>query len=61
MCIRDRSHYGTKAFEYLFGTRAVIIYRIIFVVFIVFGATMKLDLAWDLSDTFNEMCIRDSK
>ena len=25
----------------------------IFVVFIVFGATMSLDLAWDISDTFN--------
>lgn len=47
------SHYGTKAFEYLFGTGATIIYRVIFIVFIVFGATMSLDLAWDLSDTFN--------
>ncbi len=47
------SHYGTKAFEYLFGSKATIIYRVIFIVFIVFGATMKLQLAWDLSDTFN--------
>lgn len=47
------SHYGTKAFEYLFGSKATIIYRVIFIVFILFGATMKLDLAWDLSDTFN--------
>ncbi len=47
------SHYGTIAFEYLFGTKATIIYRVIFVIFIVFGATMSLDLAWDLSDTFN--------
>ncbi len=47
------SHYGTKAFEYLFGTKATIIYRVIFVVFILVGATMNLSLAWDLSDTFN--------
>ncbi len=47
------SHYGTKAFEYLFGSGATIIYRVIFIVFILFGATMSLDLAWDLSDTFN--------
>ena len=47
------SHYGTKAFEYLFGTNSTIVYRVIFVVFILCGATMKLDLAWDLSDTFN--------
>ena len=49
------SHYGTKAFEYLFGSKATIIYRAIFIVFILFGATMSLDLAWDLSDTFNGM------
>ena len=47
------SHYGTKAFEYLFGTSATIVYKVIFVVFIVIGATMNLSLAWDLSDTFN--------
>lgn len=47
------SYYGTKAWEFLFGTRSTIIYKVIFVVFIVFGATMSLDLAWDISDTFN--------
>ncbi len=47
------SHYGTKAFEYLFGSSATIIYRVIFIIFILCGATMSLDLAWDLSDTFN--------
>ena len=47
------SFYGTKAFEYLFGTKATIGYKVVFVVFIAFGAVMKLDLAWDLSDTFN--------
>lgn len=47
------SYYGTKAFEYLFGTKASIGYKIVFVVFIVIGATMNLSLAWDLSDTFN--------
>ena len=47
------SHYGSKAFEYLFGSGSIIVYRIIFIVFILCGATMHLDLAWDLSDTFN--------
>lgn len=47
------SHYGTKAFEYLFGTKSTVYYKVVFVVFIVIGATMSLDLAWDLSDTFN--------
>ena len=31
----------------------MIVYKIVFVVFVVFGATMELSLAWDLSDTFN--------
>ncbi len=47
------SYYGTKAWEFLFGTKATILYKVVFVVFIVFGATMNLDLAWDISDTFN--------
>lgn len=47
------SYYGTKAWEFLFGTKATIIYKVVFVVFIVFGATMDLGLAWDISDTFN--------
>ena len=47
------SHYGTIAWEYLFGTKSSIIYKVVFVVFIICGATMSLDLAWDLSDTFN--------
>ena len=49
------SQYGSKGFEYLFGTKAIKFYQVIFVVFIVFGATMDLTLAWDLSDTFNGM------
>ncbi len=47
------SHYGSIAFEYLFGTKATTIYKVIFVVFIFVGSTMNLELAWDLSDTFN--------
>ncbi len=47
------SHYGSTAFEYLFGEKYTIIYRIIFVVAIFGGAVMGENLAWDLSDTFN--------
>lgn len=47
------SHYGSKAFEYLFGEKAAIGYKIVFVLFIFVGATMDLTLAWDISDTFN--------
>ncbi len=47
------SHYGTKAFEYLFGTKATVVYKIIFVVMIMSGAMMTSSIAWDISDTFN--------
>ena len=47
------SYYGTKSWEYLFGTKSTIIYKTVFVVFTVFGATMNLSLAWDISDTLN--------
>ena len=37
----------------LFGTTGSRIYKVVFVGMTVVGATMKLGLAWDLSDTFN--------
>ena len=47
------SHYGSKAIEYLMGTKAAKVYKIIFVLTIVAGALMESSLAWDISDTFN--------
>ena len=47
------SQYGSKAVEYLFGTKGVKIYKVIFVLMIVSGAVMTSSLAWDISDTFN--------
>ncbi len=47
------SHYGTTAWEYLFGTRSSIIYRVVFIIAIFGGAVMQDNLAWDLADTFN--------
>ncbi|MBQ7757162.1 MAG: alanine:cation symporter family protein [Oscillospiraceae bacterium] len=49
------SFYGTKAIEYLLGKKATVVYKVIFVLFIVVGATMTLDLAWELADTFNAL------
>ena len=49
------SQYGTKAVEYLFGTKGVKVYKVIFVLMIMSGAVMTSSLAWDISDTFNGM------
>jgi len=47
------SHYGAKAWEYLFGTKTTFIFRIIHIITIIFGAVLTSSLAWDISDTFN--------
>ncbi len=47
------SFYGAKALEYLFGAKAVLVYKVVFVAFVVVGATMDLTLAWNISDTLN--------
>ena len=47
------SHYGTKAWEFLFGTKSTMVYKVIFVLMIMSGAVMTSSLAWDISDTFN--------
>ena len=47
------SHYGSKAWEYLFGAKTTIVFRIIHVCTVIFGAVLTSSLAWDISDTFN--------
>ena len=47
------SHYGSKAWEYLFGAKTTVIFRIIHVCTVIFGAILTSSLAWDISDTFN--------
>ena len=46
-------HYGSKAWEYLFGSKSVIVFKIIHVLTVVLGAVLSSSLAWDISDTFN--------
>ena len=47
------SHYGSKAWEYLFGAKTTFVFRIIHVCTVMFGAVLTSSLAWDISDTFN--------
>lgn len=48
-------YYGEKSIEYLFGEKAVLPYRTVFVIFVMIGATMKLETVWTLADIFNGM------
>lgn len=50
------SYYGTKSWEYLFGTKSTIAYKIVFVIMIFVSAIIpasQAKLPWDISDTFN--------
>ena len=45
--------YGTRCAEYLFGSKVIKPYQILFCIVVVMGAVMDLSLAWDISDTLN--------
>ena len=49
------SHYGSKACEFLFGEKATLVYRAIYVAATFGGAVMGENLAWDIADTLNGM------
>ena len=46
-------HYGSKAWEYLFGEKSIKIYKVLHLITIMLGALLTSTLAWDISDTFN--------
>ena len=46
-------YYGEKAVEYLFGTRSVFPYRLLWIVAVFIGATWKSDAVWNFCDIMN--------
>ena len=47
------SLYSTRCFEFLFKGKGVGVFQTVFVTVIVIGATLKLDLVWNIADTLN--------
>jgi len=47
------SYYGEKAIEYLLGKKAIVPYRILWVIFVYVGSVFSLSLVWGLADIFN--------
>jgi len=47
------SYYGEKCVEYIFGTGAVLPYRILWVVAVFIGAIGNLELIWLVADAMN--------
>ena len=43
-------YYGDRSFQYLFGTKYIIIYRLLYLVFVFVGAITALDIVWAFGD-----------
>lgn len=48
-------YFGEKCFTYLAGAKFTMLYRVIFVLAIIPGATMSLETVWNLGDIFNAL------
>lgn len=49
--------FGSINIKYLFGKNAIKIYSAIVVVFIILGSYLKVDIVWELSDSFNALMV----
>lgn len=47
------SYYGERCWQFLFKEKSVMIYRVLWVVAILWFANQKIDFIWNLSDTLN--------
>ena len=46
-------YYGSKCIEYIFGLKSVKVYKWVWVAVSFVGATIPLQIVWDISDVFN--------
>ncbi len=47
------SYYGERCAEYLFGPKAIVPYRVVWIPFVIIGSIGGLTFVWDLADTLN--------
>lgn len=47
------SYYGDRSARFLFGERAVMPYRVVYILLVVFGAAVPLQLVWNIADITN--------
>lgn len=45
--------YGSRCCEFLVGTKFVPVYQVVFILAVVVGATLELELVWNIADTLN--------
>ena len=47
------SLYGSRCIQYLFGSKGVRVFRVLFIIVVVVGCVAPLSVVWDVADTFN--------
>lgn len=47
------SYYGEKAIEFLFGWKAIKVFRVVFTIAVMVGSIMSLEFVWNFSDLMN--------
>ncbi len=49
------NYYGERCFEFLFGVRFIWLYRLVFVVMVLLGGFIELDMVWIIADIVNAL------
>ena len=49
------NYYGERCFEFLFGVRLIWLYRVIFVLMVLLGGFIELDMVWIIADIVNAL------
>lgn len=50
-------YFGEVNVRHLFGPKAVKLYGVLVVIFVIVGSTLKVDLVWNMSDMFNGLMV----
>lgn len=51
------AYYGEKCFEYLFGEKAIIPFRVLYTLTVIPGAILELDTVWAIADVANGLMV----
>ena len=50
-------YFGVVNVRHLFGKKAVKVYALLVVIFVIIGSTLKVDLVWNMADMFNGLMV----
>lgn len=49
------SYYGERCYEFLFGVKGIKAYRIVFILMVLLGSFLKLEIVWIIADIVNAL------